>query len=57
MCADIERNRVYSGIRDCMDKMKKVEGNRSFYRGFSLALPHLMLQYGLTTQIYSRILA
>lgn len=41
MGADIERDRVYRNIRDCLDKMKKTEGKSSFYRGFSLSLLHV----------------
>lgn len=55
MGADVERLKVYAGTRDCADKMRKIEGVKSFYRGFALALPHLMLQYGLTTHLYCEL--
>lgn len=47
MAADLEEERYYSNIRDCIKKVKKHEGNRAFYRGFTVASIHLMSQYFL----------
>lgn len=57
MGADIERSRVNRNIRDCMSKMRKVEGTSSFYKGFALSLPFTILQYSAAINIYKYLLS
>lgn len=52
MGADVERDRVYTGVRDCLAKMRKVEGKGVFYRGFGLSLVYIEMQYFLATEMY-----
>lgn len=57
MGADIERSRVNKNVRDCMSKMRKVEGKSSFYKGFALSLPFTLLQYSAAINIYKYLLS
>lgn len=47
MSTQIEQNTIYSSMNDCLRKIKKNEGRslKTLYKGFSLSLTHLVLQY------------
>ena len=47
MSVDLEQDRYYSNIRDCIKKIKKHEGAKALYRGFGVASLHLLSQYFL----------
>lgn len=53
MAADIHEDRFYSNIRDCIKKIKKHEGNKAFYRGFSFGALYLASQYLLLKTLIS----
>lgn len=53
MGADVGRDRVYRTPRDCLGKMKKVEGRFSSYKGFIVSAPYIMLKYSMGPFIYT----
>jgi hypothetical protein len=56
MGGEIGRDRIYRSIKDCIRKMRKTEGVSSFFRGFALSLPLILLQYGASLNIYNYLI-
>ena len=52
MSQDVEALRFYKNLSDCFSKMKKYEGKKSFYQGFTIGFLHLYAQINLTKQLF-----
>jgi hypothetical protein len=52
MGADIEEDRFYSNMRECVRKMKKNEGKLSFYRGYLIGISQLSAQIALLNVLF-----
>jgi hypothetical protein len=56
MGGEVERDRIYKNIKDCIRKMRKTEGVSSFFRGFALSLPLIVFQYGAAENCYKYLI-